>query len=160
METQNKRIAAVVGALSLAATLVVKEEGWRNDPYRDVGGIWTACAGDTKGVKPGVRVSDRECRQRLVSRLAEHGDGIYDCLRPDTPVSVRAAFTSFAYNVGVNAACGSTPFRLAREQRYPQACDALRMWNKAGGRVVRGLVKRREDERALCLSGIGPNGLV
>ena len=44
--------------------------------------------------------------------------------------------------------------RRAMAGDLPGACDALLMWNKAGGKVVKGLTKRREAERALCLDGL------
>jgi lysozyme len=47
--------------------------------------------------------------------------------------------------------CGSTVQRKALANDWPGACAALDLYNKAGGRVMRGLVLRRADEKALCL---------
>ncbi|MND71481.1 Phage lysozyme [compost metagenome] len=68
---------------------------------------------------------------------------------------------SGAYNFGVGGMCGSSAARLAKAGQYRQACEAQTAWNKAGGRVVNGLVNRREmgdaqriGEAELCVSGL------
>jgi len=68
---------------------------------------------------------------------------------------------SGAYNFGVGGMVNSTAARHASAGRYKEACEAQTAWNKAGGQVVTGLVRRREmgdaqrlGEAELCLSGI------
>ena len=71
----------------------------------------------------------------------------------NTP-EMTAAFVSLAYNIGPSAFKKSTVVRRFRARDYAGACAAMEMWNKAGGRVLPGLVTRRADERALCEQGI------
>ena len=52
------------------------------------------------------------------------------------------------------AACGSSAFRLIQAGHVKEGCDSLMKWNKAGGVVWRGLTRRREHERELCLKGV------
>ena len=54
----------------------------------------------------------------------------------------------------VKAFCGSSMSRHALAGNLQGACDALLMWNKAGGQVVRGLTRRRTAEHELCLAGL------
>ena len=65
------------------------------------------------------------------------------------------AYVSLSYNIGNNAFSGSTTCRLFKEGDLAGAADAILMWNKAGGNVLAGLVRRRESERNLAL-GIRP----
>ena len=64
-----------------------------------------------------------------------------------------AACTSLAYNIGLAAFRGSTLLRKLNDGDYQGAADQFPVWNKAGGRVVQGLVNRRAAERDLFLKG-------
>ena len=69
------------------------------------------------------------------------------------PAQVAAA-TSLAYNIGADAYARSTVARRFSAGNWRGACDAFLSWNRAGGRVVPGLVRRREAERTICLRGL------
>lgn len=146
-------LAAVI---ALAGPMVSKWEGRSLDPYPDIGGVITVCDGET--AVPMRRYTPAECDAMLAASLRRHAGPILECLPPSAPLEVKAAFTSFGYNVGVSAACSSTAARKARAYDYRGACDALLAWNKArvNGelRFVQGLANRRADERALCLKGL------
>jgi lysozyme len=62
------------------------------------------------------------------------------------------ALTSFAFNAGLGNLQRSTILMRHRRGDFEGAADAFMMWTKGGGRVLPGLVKRRQDERALYLS--------
>ena len=62
----------------------------------------------------------------------------------------KAAFLSFAFNVGNGAFCSSTLVRKANTGDMPGACSELSKWVYAGGKQLPGLVKRRAAERAMC----------
>jgi GH24 family phage-related lysozyme (muramidase) len=160
--------AALAGGASLIAltttVFVVPWEAVRLRSYADVVGVWTICAGETKDVRPGQTATIEECDARLAKRLEE------DFHKPLTrcfadfdrkPISWQAAALSLAYNAGVGAVCGSTGARLAREGKIRESCEAFTAFNRAGGRVLRGLVVRREmgdgtriGEAELCVSGL------
>ncbi|KQD16250.1 lysozyme [Acinetobacter baumannii] len=61
------------------------------------------------------------------------------------------ALVSLAYNIGSGAFKGSTLLKLLNKGDYKGAADQFLVWNKAGGKVMKGLVRRREAERALFL---------
>ena len=65
-----------------------------------------------------------------------------------------AAAVSLAYNIGWPSFCRSTAARRFNAGQWAAGCDAFTMWNKAGGRVLRGLVARRGRERTLCRTGL------
>lgn len=108
-----------------------------------------------KGVRPTDVATPETCRIQLDARLAEFAAGVLKCTPGlkghDNQV---AAATSLAYNIGIAAYCRSTVARLFNAGKWRQACDGFLAWNRAGGRVIRGLVNRRVAERALCINGL------
>lgn len=125
--------------------------------YLDIVNVPTACDGITRGVKLGQRYSEAQCMKLLESELVEHARQVMACtpgLRQPGRDYQRVAATLLAYNIGWPRYCQSTVRRRFNAGDVRGACDAFRMWNKAGGRVVRGLVNRRERERAWCLKGV------
>ena len=72
---------------------------------------------------------------------------------PETEQCQFDACVSLAYNIGPAAFAKSSVVRLHNLKRYAEAAQAFMLWNKAGGKVLRGLERRREAERALFLSG-------
>jgi len=139
----------VGGALALAIATVGTFEGLRTKAYRDVVGIPTVCYGETRGVKIGDTHTVNECKDMLASRLDEFNAGVDRCLLVPVSDSRRVALVSFSYNVGLGAFCKSTLVRRLNAND-PHACDELLKWNKAGGRVLAGLTKRRHIEHDLC----------
>lgn len=148
----TNRFAAA--ALSLSATALIGiavHEGYRGTAYDDGVGVQTVGFGSTSGVKRGDTTTVERALIRLGADVQAHEAGIRKCL--DMPLAQREwdAAVSLSFNVGVNAFCGSTVVKRWRAGDYAGGCDAFLMWNKAGGRVLPGLVKRREAERRTCL---------
>lgn len=150
--TKRKSLAAIVGvaAAGILATYVPQFEGMVLRGYRDPIGIVTACAGHTATAVLGKPYTAAECNQYLQDDLAEHAAGVVACVPGPLTVGERAAFVSFAYNVGVPKFCASTMARKARAGDAVGACAELSKWVYAGGKVLPGLVKRRATERAIC----------
>ena len=148
----RKAIGGVAGAAVIAAIVafIGPWEGRRYVAYQDIVGVWTICEGHTKGVKPGDTATDLQCDEMAAQDVAEHNAGIRQCVTRQMPQNVEIAFTSLAFNVGVGAFCGSTALRKYNAGDDTGACEAMNLWNQAGGRVVKGLVNRRAAESALC----------
>lgn len=151
-----RKAGAITAAGALALAVVGTYEGLRLNSYQDVIGVWTACYGETKGMRPGLRFTKAQCDSMFEDRLGEFEAGMRRCLtNPDAiPDKPYVAFLSLAYNIGTGAFCRSTVARKANAGDLRGACDALLAWNRAGGRVIDGLDRRRKEERALCLSGL------
>lgn len=155
--TAKKKAIAIMGAgaLALAAPFVAQWEGKRNDPYKDIVGVWTVCYGDTRDVKPGQRQTDAQCQDRLYQQIADHAAPIIACVpQLKGRDNQLAASVSLAYNIGTGGFCRSTAAKRFRAGDWKGGCDAFMLWNRAGGKVVRGLTMRRMKERDLCLSGL------
>ena len=149
--------AGVVTALGIAtATYVGGFEGKRNWAYQDIVGVWTVCYGETRGVTRGMHKTDAECNQMLAEGLVEFERGMRKCLkRPDDiPDVAYKVFISTAWNIGTGAFCKSSIARKANAGDMVGACNSIRLYNKAGGRVVQGLETRRKKEQADCLASL------
>lgn len=144
--------------LAVAVPFVGKWEGLSLTAYRDLVGVLTVCYGETKGVRAGDSYTRAECDAMLARELISYRRGLHPAITPAARAAHLAplrdvAFVSLAYNVGVGAASGSTAVRRLNAGDLAGACEALTWWNKAGGRVIRGLVNRRSEERDICLAG-------
>ena len=154
---QNKwLVGAVSTALISAAALW---EGTRYEPYYDVGGIPTVCIGYTgKGIVFGKRYSHAECTAFLKQELATHGQGVLNCITRPLKENEFNAFTLMAYNIGINAFCGSQTAKQFNLGNTLTACDRIAFaanktpnWSYVNGEFVKGLHNRRLYERSMCL---------
>lgn len=143
------------GALLLATPFIAQWEGKRNDPYRDIVGVWTVCYGDTRNVTPGKRQTEAQCTDRLYEQIADHAKPVIACVPQLRGRDAQlAASTSLAYNIGTAGFCRSTAAKRFRAGNWRGGCDAFLMWNRAGGKVVKGLTNRRVKEREMCVRGL------
>lgn len=137
--------------LAIATTAVVGFEGSRQVAYRDPVGIPTICFGETRGVKLGDRATPEQCKAMLADSLAKADHDVTRCVHEPLPDYRHAALVSFTYNVGGRAFCASTLVRKLNAGDVRGACNELLRWTKSRGIELPGLVKRREEERQMCL---------
>ena len=152
----NKALIAKIGAAAaaLAVSTVAYYEGTVLRSYRDPVGIVTACTGHTgPELKMGQTYTRQQCEEMLYKDLAKHADAL-SCVRQPLTDGQRAAFVSFAFNVGEGAFCGSTLVRKANAGDIDGACAELSRWTYAAGKQLPGLIKRRAAERQLCEAGL------
>ena len=137
--------------------MVKKFEGLRLDAYPDPatgGDPWTIGYGDTgPDVVPGLRITQEEAERRLMTRLDDDfGEAVTHAIKGvPTTQSQFDAMVSLSYNIGNGGFKGSTVLRMHLAGSYNAAADAFALWNKAGGRVMAGLVRRRQEEAMLYL---------
>lgn len=140
--------------------LIKQFEGCRLKAYRDTVGVWTIGFGTTRiagmPVKPGLTITQAEAELLLQHQAEEHLAQALESIEPDVYLSQNQidALASFVYNVGVGAFRDSTLLKmLNRKQTANEVADQFLRWTKAGGKNLRGLVKRRNAERSLFLEG-------
>ncbi|WP_079907808.1 lysozyme [Salmonella enterica] len=150
-------LAGGASAVAIAAALLGGHdglEGRRYIPYRDVTGVLTVCDGHTgKDIIPGKRYTDAECDALLDKDLKRVKAQVDPLIKVSIPESERAAFYSFAYNVGTGAFARSTLLKKLNAGDHAGACNELKRWTYAGGRQWKGLVTRREIEHEVCAWG-------
>ncbi len=113
------------------------------------GAPWTIGWGATgPGIGPETVWTQEECDERLARDLARYAAEVADAIG-DSPTSQSQfdALVSFHYNTGAIARASLTRFHIARD--YDAAAREFGRWKHAGGRVMRGLVLRREAEARL-----------
>ena len=150
----NKGPAIGLGAILLALPIVAFFEGFVPKTYIDPVGVPTVCFGETdKTITMQERFSKEACYVMLGASLQKHATEISKCITRPLQDHEAAAILSWGYNIGANAACGSTLVRLLNEGQ-PAAvwCHEMRKWVYAKGKKLRGLEIRREKEEAMCLN--------
>ncbi|WP_375453466.1 lysozyme [uncultured Methylobacterium sp.] len=149
------RLVAGTALATLCCGTLQTFEGTKLETYRDVVGIPTACTGETKGIRMGMRFTRTECDAMLLKRLTEDfAPAMERCARQPMGDDLYAAHLSLAYNIGTGGYCKSSVVRLWNQGDRRASCQAFMLYDKAGGRVIAGLVKRRQAERAMCLKGV------
>lgn len=135
-----------------AVDLIKKYEGRKLTAYKCPANIWTCGYGSTgPDIKEGVTWSIWEAEDRLKADLVRFASAVDKLVTVPITSNQRAALISFAFNLGAQALKESTLLRLLNEGKLGAAADEFLRWNKAAGRVLAGLVARREDERKLFL---------
>ncbi len=149
-------IPADAGNMSISergVELVAKYEGCRLEAYKCPAGVWTIGYGHTSGVNPGDTLPSKEAAKALLRQdLVKYAAGVNNCVKKGLitfPLNQNRfdALTSFCYNCGAGNLQKLVSGRSAEE-----VADKLLAYNKGGGKVLAGLTRRREEERALFLS--------
>ena len=129
-------------------------------------GIPTVCNGITRHVTTtpivvGERWSAEKCQREESAAIAKVQVQLERCFGPVPPQKVFDAATSFAWNVGVSAACKSVAMQFFRAGDWRTGCNRLarslsgkRVWVFSGGKFRQGLANRRGFEARYCLGGV------
>lgn len=146
------RITVAALAVSAAALVgIATHEGYRDKAYKDAVGVPTVGYGETAGVRIGDRTTPERALVTLLSSANRHADAIRPCIHVPLHQHEFDAYVSLAYNIGAGNFCRSTLVKKLNAKDYAGACEEIRRWNKAGGKVLPGLVKRREAEYRMCM---------
>ena len=120
--------------------------------YRCPAGVWTIYIGCTEGVREGMIVTEEEGREMLRRELAKHEAAVNRLVTVEMAQGQYDALVSFSYNLGTGALAKSTLLKKLNAGDNPGACAEFAKWNKAGGKVLRGLTIRRAKEAAMFAS--------
>lgn len=138
-------------------SLIKRFEGLRLEAYQCSAGVWTIGYGHTgKDVFPGMRISEATAESLLARDIAVHASGVEEALRVAVSPNQFAALVSLAFNIGVAEFQHSSLLRRINAGDVHAAAQEFLRWNKVRGVTNTGLVRRREAERSLFLSG-APN---
>jgi GH24 family phage-related lysozyme (muramidase) len=118
------------------------------------GDPWTIGWGSTGAdIKKGVVWNQQQCDERFTEHLADFGAKVNNALGGAATTQQQLdALVSFAYNVGVGNLQSSTLLRKHKAGDYAGAAAEFAKWNKAAGKVLPGLTRRRAAEAALYAS--------
>lgn len=132
--------------------LIKRFEGCKLEAYQDIVGVWTIGFGFTKGVKPGDRMTMVECESRLLTEVREYEAAVLRACTVPPNQNQFDALVSFAWNIGIAGMLGSSVIKYHNKKDIVNAMKSFALWNKAGGKVVKGLENRRAAEAALYFS--------
>ena len=153
--SNKTRITVAALAVSAAALVgIATHEGYRGEAYKDAVGVPTIGFGETAGVKPGERTTPERALVQLLSSTEKHADAIRQCIKVPLYQHEFDSYVSLAYNIGTGAFCKSTLVKKLNAKDYTGACEEIRRWNRAGGKVLPGLTKRRETEYRMCMGAV------
>ena len=139
--------------ISQAGIDLIKEfEGFSPTAYKDVVGIWTIGYGTIhypNGIK--VQPGDTRTREQAEAYLVHDTKWVVDVLKEYSWLKQNQidALASLIYNIGQTAFKNSTIKKYIDSKQLSLAAKEFDRWNKAGGRVIKGLVVRRAKERKL-----------
>ena len=107
-------------------------------------------------VKLGERITPQRALMQLNHDVSATEQALYKCIG-DVPLYQHEwdAYVSLAYNVGAGRVCGGSVARALKRNPpdYAAACTAIKLYNRAHGKVLRGLVIRRKHEYQMCMGG-------
>lgn len=137
--------------------LLKKFEGCELSAYQDSVGVWTIGYGWTqpvegRSVAAGMVITQEVADSLLGSGIVQYEKEVTGLLKVDVNQNQFDALVDFAYNLGPRALKGSTLLKKLNAGDYAGAAEEFSKWNKAGGKVLKGLVARRAAERTLFLS--------
>lgn len=126
--------------------------------------VYTICDGDTGNVRRGMVETQEGCNKRVATKMErDYRPYLVKCIPgfDQKPLAWRSMMDSLSWNIGWPATCSSTAARLGLAGQYLQSCNAATAFNKSGGRIIIGIVRRRENgdasrigEGELCVSGL------
>lgn len=147
-----------MSATDIASELVKKWEGCRLEAYPDpVSGAdpWTIGYGATgPEIVQGTVWTQDQADSDLLRRLTILANQIDDKASYVMDSNQLGACCSLAYNIGIGAFLASTLFAKWNADDLQGAADQFVVWNKAGGKVIQGLVNRRADEQRVFCGGM------
>lgn len=133
--------------------LIKKYEGCRLKAYLCPSNVWTIGYGHVIGVTEGMTITQQQAEDFLREDLERYERYVSNNVPFDMTQDMFDALVSFTYN------CGAGNLKtLIKDRTAEQVADAILLYNKGGGVVLQGLVKRRKDEQALFLKGMGKGG--
>ena len=137
--------------------LIKEFEGCKLTAYQDSVGVWTIGYGwtqpvDGKPIRAGMTINQETAERLLKTGLVSYESDVSLLVKVGMTQGQFDALVSFTYNLGSRSLSTSTLLRKLNAGDYAGAADEFLRWNKAGGKVLNGLTRRREAGRALFLS--------
>ena len=138
--------------------LIKRWEGCKLQAYQCSAGVWTIGYGTTAladvGIAPakGMTITKDRAEDLLRQGVDKFAATVDALITANVNANEFGACVSLAYNIGPNAFAKSTVLRELNAGNKDRAAAAFKMWNKAGGEIVQGLINRRNDEVKLFLT--------
>lgn len=139
-----------------AKELIKTSEGFKEAAYKCPAGIWTIGYGWTHGVKEGDTITEEKASELVEQEVMKIAEQVKAVLSEEVFAKLTenqvCALIDFVYNFGLGNFKESTLCKMIKSGQIMEAGNQFERWVKAGGKVLPGLVKRREAEKELWCS--------
>jgi len=136
----------------------------RDDPnvawayWDNIGKVWTGPWGFTDGVKDGDHWTRSEADALLIQLLVPYEQAVRDACTIEPNENQFAALVVCAWNIGKAGIAKSSMIKAHNRADFQSAARSFGLWNKAGGKAIAGLTRRRAAEAALYLKPVSVHG--
>ena len=127
-------------------SLIKKFEGCELEAYQCAAGVWTIGYGSTKDVKEGATLTQKEADNLLIHEMQEYEGYIKELVKVPLKQNQFDALVSWVFNLGPANLKASTKLKFLNAGDYHLIPSQIKRWNKASGKVLEGLIRRREAE--------------
>jgi lysozyme len=127
-------------------SLIKKFEGCELEAYQCAAGVWTIGYGSTKNVKEGDTLTQKEADNLLLHEMQEYEGYIKELVKVPLKQNQFDALVSWVFNLGPANLKASTMLKFLNAGDYHLIPSQIKRWNKANGKVLEGLIRRREAE--------------
>ena len=124
-------------------------EGFEAKAYLCPANVWTIGYGRTRNVKEGDMINELQAERDLLEELEEFGHQVLNTVQVPLEQNEFDALTSWTYNLGVGNLQSSTLLKKLNSGDKNSVPSEMLRWNKAAGKVLAGLTRRREAEAKL-----------
>ncbi len=129
--------------------LIKHFEGCRLEAYEDAVGVPTIAYGRIKDVKMGDSCTQAQAEAWLDEELHEYEGYINDAVTVALTQNQFDSLVSWVYNLGPSNLKSSTMLKVLNKEQYADVPEQIQRWNKVDGKVLEGLVRRRNAESLL-----------
>lgn len=131
--------------------LIKKFEGCELNAYQCSADVWTIGYGHTRGVNEGDTCTKDDAEKILIDDLVEFEGYVNDLVDAELTQNQFDALVAWTFNLGPTNLKSSTLLTRLNSGDLDDVPHQIKRWNKAGGKVLDGLVRRREAEALLWL---------
>ena len=142
-ETTNMKISQE------GLALIKKFEGCELKAYHCAAGVPTIGYGSTHGVTMDMEITQEEADELLMDDVHKFEEAVTRAVKVPLEQHQYDALVSWTFNLGPSNLSSSTMLRVLNEGNYDEVPAQIKRWNKAGGKVLQGLIRRREAEALL-----------
>ena len=132
-------------------SLIKHFEGCELKAYRCAANVLTIGYGSTKGVTEDMEITQEGAEELLQEEMHEYEGYINDMVKVPLEQHQFDSMVSWVFNLGSGNLSSSTLLKKINNSEYDEVPEQIKRWNKAGGKVLEGLVRRREAEALLFL---------
>jgi lysozyme len=134
--------------------LIKKFEGCELEAYKCAAGVWTIGYGTIKNVSEGMTITQEQADKMFDEEMKEYETYVNTAVKVPLSQNQFDALVSWVFNLGNGNLSSSTMLKVINSGDHAGVPAQIKRWNKAGGKVLEGLIRRREAEALLYQGAI------